>query len=154
MITAEQRRAVHRVLDLLEAAGLRYQCTGGFAGIVHGSKWPLHDLDLDVAKADMPTVERILGASVTRAAAAYRDGEFDLVLLQAEVGGLEVDVSQVEGAKILTGSGWEPMGVDLSRREFVSWEGRSVPVIPLAELIAYKRRLPGRTSDVSELITL
>jgi hypothetical protein len=154
MITAPQRRAIHRVLDLFEAAGLRYQCTGGFAGILHGSKWPLHDLDLDVAKADMPYVASVLGAAVTRAAGAYRDGEFDLVLLQAAVDGLEIDVSQVEGARILTASGWERMGTDLSRRAIVSWDGRQVPAIPLADLIAYKRRLPGRVLDVEELSTL
>jgi hypothetical protein len=154
MITAQQRRAIHRVLDLFDAAGLRYQCTGGFAGTLHGSKWPLHDLDLDVAEADMPYVAGVLGTAVTRAAGAYRDGEFDLVLLQAEVGGLEIDVSQVEGANILTARGWEPMGTDLSRREIVSWDGRQVPTIPLADLIAYKRRLPDRAADVAELSTL
>jgi len=154
MITPLQRVSIHRVLDLFDAAGLRYQCTGGFAGILHGSKWPLHDLDLDVAKADMAIVTAVLGGAITRHAGAYRDGEFDLVLLQAEVGGLEMDVSQVEGAKILTASGWEHMGTDLSRREIVSWEGQSVPVIPLADLIAYKRRLPGRAADVAELSTL
>jgi len=73
------------------------------------------------------------------------------VLLQAEVGGLEIDVSQAEGAAILTASSWQPMGIDLARREMVWWDGRLVPTLPLAELIAYKRRLPGRTADVEEL---
>lgn len=151
MITAEQRESIHRVLDLFDETGVRYQCTGGFAGVLHGSRWPLHDLDLDVGAAEMSHAARALGAAVTRPASPYRDDEFDLVLLQANVGGLGVDVSQAEGARLLTATGWASMGVDLSRREFVAWDGRSVPVVPLADLIAYKRRLASRVADVAEL---
>jgi hypothetical protein len=37
-LTASQERALRRLVGLLEAAGARYQFTGGFAGNLHGSR--------------------------------------------------------------------------------------------------------------------
>src|SRR5262249_34932808 len=48
-LTPSQENALRRLVGLLDAAGACYQFTGGFAGNLHGSRWPLHDFDLDVA---------------------------------------------------------------------------------------------------------
>jgi hypothetical protein len=49
-LTSSQERAVRHLVHLLEEAGACCQFSGGFAGNMHGSCWPLHDLDVDVAR--------------------------------------------------------------------------------------------------------
>jgi len=47
-LTRSQERAVRRLIGFLDEAAACYQFSGGFAGNLHGSRWPLHDLDLDL----------------------------------------------------------------------------------------------------------
>lgn len=55
-ITRAQREALATLLDALRDIGLPFQATGGLAGNLHGSRWPLHDLDFDVADAAVPAL--------------------------------------------------------------------------------------------------
>src|SRR5262249_12766775 len=82
-LTGSQERALRLLVGLLDAAGACWQFTGGFAGNLHGSGWPLHDLDVDVARADLPRVAELLGPYVTRPLGPYVDDEFELLLLRA-----------------------------------------------------------------------
>src|SRR6476659_5453745 len=95
-LTAPQEQALRRLVEILDAAGACYQFTGGFAGNLHGSRWPLHDLDVDVAEADLPRVAELLRPYTTWPLGPYVDGEFELHLLRAEMGGVEIDVGQAE----------------------------------------------------------
>jgi hypothetical protein len=65
-LTACQEKGLRRLVGMLKGAGACYQFTGGFAGNLHGSKWPLHDLDVDVARADMPGLAERLRPYTTR----------------------------------------------------------------------------------------
>src|SRR6202795_173936 len=92
--TASQERALRRLVGLPDAAGACWQFTGGFAGNLHGSRWPLHDLDLDVARQDLPRVAESLAPYTTFPLGPYVDDEFELQLLRAEMEGQAIDVSQ------------------------------------------------------------
>src|SRR4051812_8340595 len=98
MLTAAQERALRFLVGVLDGAGACYQFTGGFAGNLHGSRWPLHDLDVDVARADLPRLLRPLRPYTTRPLGPYVDAEFELQLLRAEVEGVAIDISQAEEA--------------------------------------------------------
>src|SRR5437660_6255929 len=95
-LTPSQERALRRLVGILDEAGACYQFTGGFAGNLHGSRWPLHDLDLDVTREDLPRLVDLLRPYTTRPLGLYVDDEFELQLLRAEVEGVGIDVSQVE----------------------------------------------------------
>jgi hypothetical protein len=152
-LTASQEHALRCLLDILEEAGACYQFTGGFAGNLHGSGWPLHDLDVDVAQADIARVAELLRPYTTRPLGLYLDPEFELQLLRAEIAGVEIDVSQAEEAYARAGGRRVPLGTTLLHRERVRVLGREVWVQPLAELIAYKE-LIGRSADVADLRAL
>ncbi len=149
-LTAAQERAVRGLLGLLDEAGACYQFTGGFAGNLHGSSWPLHDLDVDVAREHLPGVAELLGPHTTRPLGLYVDCEFELQLLRAEWEGVAIDVSQAEEAYARVGGRRVPLGTDLRRRQRVPLLDREVWVQPLEELIAYKELL-GRRADVADL---
>src|ERR1019366_1189167 len=97
-LTASQERALRRLAGILDEAGAYYQFTGGFAGNLHGSRWPLHDLDVDVTREGLPGLAELMGPYTTRPLGLYVDDEFELQLLRAEMEGVEIDVSQAEEA--------------------------------------------------------
>jgi hypothetical protein len=152
-LTTPQERALRRLVDLLDESGACYQFTGGFAGNLHGSRWPLHDLDVDVAREDLPRLAELLRPYTTRPLGLYVDDEFELQLLRAEVEGAAIDVSQVEEAYARVGGRRVPLGTTLEHRHRVPVFDREVWVQPLEELIAYKELL-GRSADLADLRAL
>jgi hypothetical protein len=137
----------------LDEAGACYQFTGGFAGNLHGSCWPLHDLDVDVAQADLPRLAELLRPYTTQPLGPYVDHEFELQLLRAEIEGVAIDVSQVEEAFARVGGQRVSLGTSLAHRRRVCVFDMAVWVQPLEELIAYKELL-GRSADLADLRAL
>jgi hypothetical protein len=149
-LTAPQQRALRRLVGMLEEVGACYQFTGGFAGNLHGSHWPLHDFDLDVAQTDLPRLANLLAPYTTRPLGLYVDDEFELQLLRADMDGVPIDVSQAEEAYALVGGRRVPLGTHLELRQRIGVLDFDVWVQPVEELIAYKQLL-GRSADVADL---
>src|SRR2546422_790153 len=151
-LTGSQERAIRHLISVLDEAAACYQFSGGFAGNLHGSRWPLHDLDVDVAKQDLPRLAALLQPNISHPLGLYEDAEFWLQLLRAKFEGMEIDVSQAEDAYGRSGGRWVPLGTNLARRQRVPLLHLHVWVQPLDALIAYKE-LIGRSADVTELRT-
>jgi hypothetical protein len=152
-VTSLQERVLEELFDLLEGASVIYQATGGLAGLFHGSRWPLHDIDLDVQQADLGRLAIAFGPALVEAPRRIVGREFNFVQLQASLHGMSIDISQAEDARIKVGERWQPLVTDLGRRERHEWRGRTVWVQPLADVLAYKRLL-GRTNDIADLESL
>lgn len=152
-LTSAQERAVRRLVSHLDVAAVCYQFTGGFAGNLHGSSWPLQDLDVDVARRDLPLFADSLQSDTCHPLGPYEDAEFRLQLVRATFEGVQIDVSQAEDAFGLSGGRWFPLGTDLARRQRVPLLDLHVWVQPLDALIAYKK-LIGRSADVADLMAL
>jgi hypothetical protein len=153
VLTTAQERALRRLVGLLNKAGACYQFTGGFAGNLYGSCWPLHDLDVDVARANLPRLAELLRPHTIRPLGLYVDDEFELQLLRAELEGVEIDISQAEEAYARAGGRRVSLGINLGRRQRARVLDMDVWVQPLEELIAYKELL-GRFADVADLRNL
>lgn len=153
-LTNSQERVLRLLVNFLEGTGTCYQFTGGFAGNLYGSCWPLHDFDLDVAAKDLLPIAEFLRPYTYHPLGPYEDDEFRLQLLRARVDDVEVDVAQAEGACGRSRDGvWVPFGTNLDRRIRMQVLDMQVWVQPLVALIAYKE-LIGRAADVAELRTL
>jgi hypothetical protein len=152
-LTTAQERALRRLVGVLDAAGVCYQFTGGFAGNLHGSRWPLHDLDVDIPAADLPRLAEQLRPYTTWPLGWFVDAEFELVLLRAEIEGVAIDISQAEDAYARLGAQRVPLNTSLANRQRVRVLDLEVWVQPLAELIAYKELL-GRSADLADLRSL
>ena len=59
-LTSSQERVVRRLIGCLDEAAACYQFSGGFAGNLHGSRWPLYDLDVEVVQQDLPRLAKLL----------------------------------------------------------------------------------------------
>ena len=152
-LTGSQERAVRRLVTLLDEAGACYQFSGGFAGNVYGSRWPLHDLDVDVARQDLPRLAALLHPFISRPFGLYEDAEFRLYLVRATLEGMDIDVNQAEDAYGRCGGQWVSLQTDLTRRQRMPVLDFHVWVQPLEDLIAYKV-LIGRSTDVADLRAL
>jgi hypothetical protein len=153
-VSPAQWRALLRLVSALDAAGIPYQLSGGLAGNVHGSAWPLHDIDLDVPGARIAQVAALFPGEAAQGPARFVDDEFDVVLLRLELDGVPVDVSSADDAWIFTRTGVRtPLRIDLARAERRPFRGTSLFVAPLDDLIAYKQLL-GRDRDVADLLRL
>lgn len=146
-LTGSQERAARQLVRILDEAAACYQFSGGFAGNLHGSRWPLHDLDVDVARQDLPRLAEFLQPYTYGPLGLYEDEEFRLQLLRARFEGVAIDVSQAEDAYGRCGGQWIPLGTNLARRQRVPLLDLHVWVQPLDALIAYKE-LIGRSADV------
>src|SRR5262249_46509903 len=113
-LTAAQERALRRLVGILDLAGARYQFTGGLAGNLHGSRWPLHDLDVDVARDDLLRLTELLEPYTIQPLGLYLDSEFELQLWRGEIDGVAIDVSQVEEAYARVGGKRVPLGTSLA----------------------------------------
>jgi catechol 2,3-dioxygenase-like lactoylglutathione lyase family enzyme len=149
-LTPAQERALRRLVSIFDQAGACYQFTGGFAGNLHGSRWPLHDLDVDVAKADLPRLAELLQPVTTQPLGLFQDQEFELQLLRAEMDGVAIDVCQAEDGFACVGGRRVPLNIRLERRQRARVLDLEVWVQPLEDLIAYKELL-GRSADLAEL---
>src|SRR5215469_14616554 len=118
-LTTAQERALRLLVGLLGEVGACYQFTGGFAGNLHGSRWPLHDLDIDVAQADLPRLAELLRPYTTWPLGLYVDDEFELQLWRGEIDGVPIDVSQAEEGYARIGGRRVPLGATLANRKRV-----------------------------------
>jgi hypothetical protein len=139
-----------RLVHLLESHSITYQVTGGLAGNIHGSEWPLQDIDIDVAAVDMSRLAELLAPHVTEPLGPYVDAEFDVHLVQLEISGVSIEVSQAEEGYGITAAGRQPMPTDLRRRSKTNLWGLELYVQPLEDIILYKS-LIGRSADLKEL---
>lgn len=152
-LTTAQELALRRLVGILNESGACYQFTGGFAGNLHGSRWPLHDLDVDVTKEDLPRVAELLRQYTTWPLGLYEDDEFELILLRGEIEGVPFDISQAEEAYARIGDRRVPLNISLTNRRRIAVLDLEVWVQPLEELIAYKELL-GRSADLADLRNL
>lgn len=152
-MTPEQIETAKFIARFMHDNKVPYQFTGGFAGNIFGSKWPLQDIDLEIPKANFELVAYLLRQYVVAPTAFYQDNEFQMILLRLVINGVEVDINQIENQQICVAGQWQDHAVEIKKAQLLPWEGLKISVQPLESLIAYKQLL-GRTADVVDLQTL
>lgn len=130
-----------------------YQITGGLAGNIYGSQWPLHDIDIEVQQKDLETVAKLFSDFIIRPLDRFIDEEFDLMLLTLRINQVEVDINQVEDSFVFSQGVRVKLDTDLSKANCIDFLGLEVWVQPLEDVIAYKKLL-NRQADLLDLIEL
>jgi len=152
-ISSEQLDVIKRLVTILNEHKVPYQFTGGLAGNIHGSKWPLQDIDLEMPRAHIELVAYLLRQHIVTPLRFYQDDEFQLVMLNLKIDEIEVDINQIEAQQICHKGLWVPHAVDIKKAQLMPFHGLKVSVQPLDQLIAYKTLL-GREKDVADLSNL
>jgi hypothetical protein len=149
-ISDAQLACVRRVVEALTTLGVPHQATGGLAGNLWGSTWPLHDVDLDVPNAALDVVESHFAAFVVRRGRLV-DDEFDLELLELSIEDVAVELSGADDARVCGRDGrWTTLPSTIARAVPRTLVDRTVSCQRLEDLLAYKRLL-GRVADLRDL---
>jgi len=153
IVTAEKLEVLRFLVALLDEHKVPYQFTGGLAGNIHGSLWPLQDIDLELPRAHIELVAYLLRKHIISPLHFYQDREFQLLLLELKIGTVQVFINQTEAQQVFSKGQWINLSVDLKKAQLIVWQGLKISVQPLDELIAYKT-LIGRTADLADLCRL
>jgi hypothetical protein len=115
------------------------------------------DLDFYVPAAGMPSLLPDLGGFLKRPLGEYRGEEWRLRYLKVEYDGWAIEVAEAEGAQFLNrvADEWEDQGIDFSASVVRPVAGVSLSVMPLAQLMDYKRKLDREVDkrDVADLVS-
>lgn len=153
IISENHLKTLNLVIATFDRHNIPYQATGGLAGNIYGSKWPLHDIDIEVSQRDMAKVVELFKEYTVRPLFRFVDEEFDLMLLGLCINDIEVEINQAEDAFIFSNGVRMRLETDLSKAKKIRFLGLDILVQPLDDIIKYKRLL-SRNNDVSDLISL
>lgn len=149
------RAALEWISDVLDQLGIPFQVAGGLAAIAHGSERPLHDIDLYVPSGALEEILPRVDRHLTRGPRRVRSDLWDCLLLDLDHSGEEIELADAGSTRYRAGpdAPWFDAEVDFEnpvrRRAF----GVDLPVMPVEDLLRYKRRL-GRTVDRKDVADL
>ena len=144
------------VVATLDRHHCPYQVVGGLAALAYGGRRPLNDIDLYAPVAGFPGLVRDLRPYTVWGPAHYRDDAWDLVFMKIDFAGVRIEIGDASSPAQYFDAGracWVDQGVDFSRSQRRTVQGVAAEVMPLAELLRYKRALarPVDLADVQEL---
>ena len=158
-VTDPQAAALRWIVDLLETRTIPFQVAGGLAARAHGATRPLFDLDFYVPTARLPDIVAAAEADpmvrIVRALAPYRDADWDLTFAALDYAGQRIELGGADQAWYFDRAlgRWRAAAIDFAASEQRTALGVVIPVMPLAELVAYKRALD-RPVDRLDLVEL
>ncbi len=143
------------IKQILEDNQVPYQIVGGLAARIHGGTRPVADIDLYIPRESaeqlMPHVQAWFSKPLTH----YREGGWDLEYCQLIYQNQKIEIGLSPGTQIQDGKTgqWIELTTDFASSEMGEYQGISVPVIPVADLLAYKILLDREVDriDIREL---
>lgn len=153
--TDTDRLALRWIIALLRELDVPHQAVGGLAARAYGATRPLADFDFYVPARTLPDLARAAGSYVVRPPSHHRDAWWDLVFMKIEYAGREIELAGAEDTRFFDGAAgeWRDARVDFAASLAKEVCGVAVPVMPLAQLIAYKRAL-GREVDHQDVVEM
>jgi hypothetical protein len=155
-VIACQAAALRWISGQIERHRLPYQIVGGLAAIAHGSRRPLHDIDIYMPLGDAAEafIEDVAG-HVNWGPRAVIEGPWDITYMKLTHGGQKIEIGDSRAPRIRDrGTGaWIEQRIDFEASVICEVLACRVPVMPRDQLIAYKRVLD-REVDRSDIRAL
>lgn len=146
------------IIKILKKEKIPYQITGGFVARLYGSKRPLADIDIEIHDKDMIKILPYVKNYILKGPLNYKDSEFNTYGLFLEYKGQKIDVCGVDTQKLFNKKKrkWEKEKINLNKTIVKKVYGLSVKVIPLKNLVDYKKRISRKVDleDVKRLTKL
>ncbi|WMS44788.1 hypothetical protein RDV64_10560 [Acuticoccus sp. MNP-M23] len=155
--TSRQSAALAWIDHKLRAHDLPYQIVGGLAAIAHGASRPLHDIDLYAPLRTEAAAGFLadIAQHVVWGPEAVVDGPWDIFYMKLVHGGQKIEIGDSAHPKIRDAASgeWVCQHIDFAASVQKDVFGCTVPVMPAAQLIAYKTMLDREVDrqDISEI---
>jgi hypothetical protein len=154
-MSRKTKEAFAWITRLLRKHNIPFRISGGFAAHIYGSNRPLADIDIEVPDDKIHEIKEEVKKFIISGPKRYRDGQFDLLLMTLKYKGQEIDICGTDSLKLFnkkTGK-WFKEKINLSEATRKRAYGCVVPVIPLKNLIAYKKKIARRV-DIQDVKAL
>lgn len=140
--TADPAAALAWVVELLQQHGIPFQAVGGLAARAYGATRELADLDFYIPMERFPELHEA-AAYVVWGPEHYRDAHWDIIFAKLEFAGQKIELGDSSDAffRDPRSGAWVRQEIAYERSVWRDVLGVRVPVMPMAELIAYKRLL-------------
>ncbi|MDB5236982.1 MAG: hypothetical protein JWL88_84 [Parcubacteria group bacterium] len=145
MLNEQQIDSLQWIISVLEKHQIPFQIAGGLAAKIYGSSRPLNDIDIDIPQNRIAEIVDDVKDFITYGPVQHIDEKWDVFVVALERNGQEFDISGAEGAKIhddATGV-WKEFPTDVTKANWIEFEGMRLPVMQKEELIEYKSFLNG-----------
>ncbi len=144
------------IVELLRRLDIPFQAVGGLAARAYGAKRPLADLDFYVPTARLADIARATAPYVVRRPSHYSDPSWDLIFMKIEHEGCEVELGGANGARFFDrrAAQWCEAAIDFDLSVERCVLGVLVPVMPVEQLVTYKRQLARDVDqeDVADIV--
>ena len=152
------RSALSWIVRVLRRADVPFQAVGGLAARAHGATRPLVDLDFYVPTSRLDDVAILAADRATRPPSHHRDDHWDLTFMKLEYDGRPIELGGADGARYFDRRAgvWREAGIRFDASLDIEIFGIRVPVMPLEQLVEYKRRLDRDVDrqDIAEIAAL
>lgn len=132
-----------------------FQVVGGLAALAHGASRELNDIDVYVPEGALERLLPELREHHSRGPVRYRDDRWDCYFMEVHRAGEEIELAEAPRTRYRRGPDhpWREAEVDFGASVPREVFGVEVPVMPLEQLVAYKRHLdrPVDRHDVQSL---
>lgn len=153
IISQNHINAIKFIIPIFQENQITYRITGGFAGNLYGSQWKTHDIDIEVARVDIPKILELFRDYLVIDLMRLVDDEFDLLLMTLTIYGIDIEINQAEEAFVINNGKSIRLDSDLFVFNTIEFHDLQLRVKPLEQIIAYKK-LIGREKDLAELTKL
>jgi hypothetical protein len=151
----ETKEALEWIVKILRKNKIPFEVTGGFASRIYGSKRILADIDIEVPDKSIPEIQKLTERYIIYGPREYKDDNFDLLLMTLNYKGQKIDICGKDSERIYDKSKnkWINEKTNISKARMKKVKDLIVPVVPLKDLISYKKEL-GRNVDKEDVKVL
>ena len=150
-------KALKWIVPILKENKIKFNVLGGLAAYAYGSKRMLVDIDLSMSLEDMKKLNEIAKNFVVEEPwnGTSETSQWRGYYMELNYEGIAIEIGEAKNTEFLNKNThkWEkfPDGLDESINKKVL--GLTIPVMPLKNLLDYKRKL-GRNVDIIDLKNL
>lgn len=137
------KQALIWITDILKKNRVPFQITGGLAAIAYGASRSLEDIDIDIPDNQFENILNDVKPYIIFEPKRFKSDKWDLLLMTLNYQGQEIDLSGADSAHVyneLTNE-WILLNEDLMNATYKNIFDLDLPVIPLKNLIYYKKIL-------------
>jgi len=140
------------IVGILRKHSIQFRISGGFAANIYGSNRPLADIDIEIPDDKVLEIQEEVEKYIIYGPKRYTDLEFDLLLMTLKYKGQEIDICGINSLKLFNKKTrkWTKERINLSKVTRKKVYDFVVPVIPLKNLIAYKKKI-SRDVDIQDV---
>lgn len=143
------------MVELLRSADVPFQVVGGLAARAYGARRAIADLDFYVPTSQLDWVADLAAPFVSRSPSHHKDESWDLTFMKLSYRGRPIELGGADDARYFDRHAgiWREAGIQFAVSVERTILGVLVPVMPLEQLIEYKRRLDREVDrqDIAEM---